>query len=193
MAWRIKASCRAGPSTLDLNRYKPETSSIGSFARSFMPLLDIRNLTVTFATRRGAFTAVDGIDVTLRPQRGAGDRRRVRVGQVGGDARRDGPPAADRDRDRRPHGVRRRRSHGDVGERAPPARRQGHGDDLSGADVLAEPLLHRRLPDRRGAEDPSRPRPQGARQARRRAVSPRSAFPTPSAGRAPFPTSSRAA
>src|SRR5271157_5493898 len=30
-----------------------------------MPLLDIRNLTVTFATRRGAFTAVDGIDVTL--------------------------------------------------------------------------------------------------------------------------------
>jgi len=30
-----------------------------------MPLLDIRNLTVTFATRRGAFTAVDGVDVTL--------------------------------------------------------------------------------------------------------------------------------
>jgi dipeptide transport system ATP-binding protein len=51
---------------LDLNRYKPsETSSIGSFQRSFMPLLDIRNLTVTFATRRGAFTAVDAVDVTL--------------------------------------------------------------------------------------------------------------------------------
>ncbi len=30
-----------------------------------MPLLDIRNLTVTFATRRGAFTAVDGVDVTV--------------------------------------------------------------------------------------------------------------------------------
>ena len=30
-----------------------------------MPLLDIRNLTVTFATQRGAFTAVDGLDVTL--------------------------------------------------------------------------------------------------------------------------------
>jgi dipeptide transport system ATP-binding protein len=30
-----------------------------------MPLLDIRNLTVTFATRRGAFTAVDGVGVTL--------------------------------------------------------------------------------------------------------------------------------
>ena len=30
-----------------------------------MPLLDIRNLTVSFATRRGAFTAVDGVDVTV--------------------------------------------------------------------------------------------------------------------------------
>jgi dipeptide transport system ATP-binding protein len=30
-----------------------------------MPLLEIRNLTVMFATRRGAFTAVDGIDVAL--------------------------------------------------------------------------------------------------------------------------------
>jgi dipeptide transport system ATP-binding protein len=30
-----------------------------------MPLLDIRNLSVTFATRAGPFTAVDGIDVTV--------------------------------------------------------------------------------------------------------------------------------
>jgi dipeptide transport system ATP-binding protein len=30
-----------------------------------MPLLEIRNLTVTFAMRHGAFTAVDRIDVTL--------------------------------------------------------------------------------------------------------------------------------
>jgi dipeptide transport system ATP-binding protein len=30
-----------------------------------MPLLDTRNLTVAFATRRGAFNAVDRIDVTL--------------------------------------------------------------------------------------------------------------------------------
>ena len=30
-----------------------------------MPLLDIRNLTVAFATRHGAFTAVDGLDVTV--------------------------------------------------------------------------------------------------------------------------------
>ena len=30
-----------------------------------MPLLEIRNLTVSFATRNGAFKAVDGIDVTV--------------------------------------------------------------------------------------------------------------------------------
>jgi len=30
-----------------------------------MPLLDIRNLTVSFATRRGPFAAVDGVDVTV--------------------------------------------------------------------------------------------------------------------------------
>src|SRR5271166_344230 len=30
-----------------------------------MPLLEIRNLSVSFATRQGAFTAVDGIDVTV--------------------------------------------------------------------------------------------------------------------------------
>ena len=30
-----------------------------------MPLLEIRNLSVSFATRHGPFTAVDGIDVTV--------------------------------------------------------------------------------------------------------------------------------
>jgi dipeptide transport system ATP-binding protein len=33
-----------------------------------MPLLDIRNLTVTFATRSGAFKAVDGVDISLEPR-----------------------------------------------------------------------------------------------------------------------------
>ena len=33
-----------------------------------MPLLDIRNLSVTFATRGGAFTAVDGIDLFVEPR-----------------------------------------------------------------------------------------------------------------------------
>src|SRR5271168_4275033 len=30
-----------------------------------MPLLEVRNLSVSFATRHGAFTAVDGVDVTV--------------------------------------------------------------------------------------------------------------------------------
>src|SRR5882757_8515742 len=32
-----------------------------------MPLLDVRNLSVTFATRRGPLRAVDGIDITVEP------------------------------------------------------------------------------------------------------------------------------
>ena len=32
-----------------------------------MPLLEIRNLSVSFATRAGAFKAVDGVDLTVEP------------------------------------------------------------------------------------------------------------------------------
>ena len=32
-----------------------------------MPLLDVRNLSVTFATRGGGFRAVDGVDVVAEP------------------------------------------------------------------------------------------------------------------------------
>ncbi|MGO8833303.1 MAG: dipeptide ABC transporter ATP-binding protein DppD, partial [Roseiarcus sp.] len=32
-----------------------------------MPLLEIRNLSVTFATRSGQFKAVDGVDLTVEP------------------------------------------------------------------------------------------------------------------------------
>ena len=35
------------------------------FPRSFMSLLEIRNLSVSFATRHGPFKAVDGFDLTL--------------------------------------------------------------------------------------------------------------------------------
>ena len=134
-----------------------------------MPLLEIRNLTVAFATRHGAFTAVDGVDITRRSRRGARDRRRIGLGQVGGDAGGDGPAAVHR---RRSAPTAWRSTARDLltmtPGAAPPHRRQGHGDDLPGADVLAQPLLHRRLPDRRGAEDPSRPRPP--RRARERVV-----------------------
>ena len=124
-----------------------------------MALLEVRNLTVAFATRHGDFKAVDGLDVTV-------DRDEVLaiVGESGS-----GKSVAmlavmgllpfTARVDRRPHGVRRRRPDDDDAGAAPPHRRQGPGDDLPGADVVAEPLLHRRLPDRRGAEGPSRPRP----------------------------------
>ena len=125
-----------------------------------MPLLDIRNLTVTFATRRGAFTAVDGVDVTLDRNEvlaivgKSGSGKSVAMLAVMGLL----PPTATVTADRMAFDGADLLS--DVGQGAPPARRQGHGDDLSGADVLVEPLLHRRFPDRRGAECPSRPRPQ---------------------------------
>ena len=118
-----------------------------------MPLLEVRNLRVSFATRRGGFLAVDGVDLTRRSRRGARHRRRIRLGQVGGDAGGDGPVAVHRPRRRRPHALRRRRPHDDDRRGAAPHRRQGPGDDLPGADVVAQPVLHRRLPDRRGAAD----------------------------------------
>ena len=133
-----------------------------------MALLDIRNLDrlLRHPARRlhcGRRRGRRG-----RPQRSAGDRRRIGFGQVGRDAGGHGAPAADREGDSRPDGLRRRRSHDAFGRPAPPPRRQGHGDDLPGADVVAQPMLHRRLPDRRGAAGPSWARTQGARGAGRR-------------------------
>ena len=70
-----------------------------------MPLLDIRNLTVTFATRQGAFTAVDRFDLTL-------ERNEVLaiVGESGSGKSvamlaAMGLLPSDRDRHRRPHGL----------------------------------------------------------------------------------------
>ena len=59
-----------------------------------MPLLEIKNLTVTFDTSVGLFIAVKGIDLSVDAARGAGDRRRVRLRQVGRHAGGDGPAAA---------------------------------------------------------------------------------------------------
>ena len=87
-----------------------------------------------------------------RPRRGPRHRRRVRLRQICGDARGDGPVAAPGGSQRRSHDLRWPRS--EVNERARAARngRPRHRDDLSGADVVAQPLFHRRLPDRRDAE-----------------------------------------
>ena len=85
-----------------------------------------------------------------RRTRGARHRRRIRFRQVGVDAGGDGPAAVDGDRHRRPYELRRPRSPEDEPGRAPQDRRQGHVDDLPGADGQPQPLLHRRLPDRGG-------------------------------------------
>ena len=62
--------------------------------------------------------------------------------------------------------VQRRRSPRPQSAPARKDRRQGHGDDLPGADVEPQSVLHRRLPDRRGAEGASRLEPRGAAAAR---------------------------
>ena len=56
--------------------------------------------------------------------------------------------------------------------RAARDRRAGHGDDVPGADVLAQPLFHRRLADRRGAAGASALPRAPARGARGRAARP---------------------
>ena len=70
-----------------------------------IPLLDVRDLTVEFSTRRGIVKAVQHVDICRRQGRDRRHRRRVRLGQVGHVLRRDAHP-----RPRRPH----RRRLGDV-------------------------------------------------------------------------------
>ena len=60
-----------------------------------MALLEIENLVVEFETAIGPFRAVDGVSLSVDDARGAGDRRRIRVRQVGVDAGGDGPAAVD--------------------------------------------------------------------------------------------------
>ena len=101
-----------------------------------MPLLEVRNLTVRFPTRHGAFTAVDGVDVTVDRDEVARHRRRIRLGQIGGDAGGDGPVAADGARSAPT--VMRFDGHDlldDERQGAARHRRARPRDDLSGADV----------------------------------------------------------
>ena len=158
-----------------------------------MPLLEVRNLTVSFATRHGAFKAVDGVDVTVDRDEvlaivgESGSGKSVAMLAVMGLL----PFTANVKADRMAF------DGGDLltmsAARSPQDRRQGHRDDLSGADVIAEPLFHGRLPDRRGLEDASRSRPRRARPARRSNCCAKSAFRIPSAASTPFRISSRAA
>ena len=157
------------------------------------PLLDIRNLSVSFATRHGAFKAVDGVDLTVERNEvlaivgESGSGKSVAMLAVMGLL----PPAATVAADRMAFNgadllAMTRRP-------AAPDRRQGHRDDLPGADVVAQSLLHRRLPDRRSAEDPPRPQSRRTQQAHRR-ISRRGRHSRSGApGGAPFPINFRAA
>ena len=158
-----------------------------------MPLLEIEDLTVEFATGHGSFRAVDGVSLSVE----AGDVLAI-VGESGS-----GksvamlavmgllPWSAQVTAARLAFdGV-------DLLGLSPRQRRRIVGKDM--AMIFQEPMsslnpvLHRRLPDRRGAEGASRHRAARSGAGGRCISSPPSASPTPSAASAPFRTSSPAA
>ena len=120
-----------------------------------MSLLEIRNLNVTFPTAHGTLHAVEALDLDVADGEvlgivgESGSGKSVAMLAVMGLIRR---PAG---LQRRRAALRRDRPAGPVAARPPRPGRQGHGDDLPGADDQPEPVLHRRLADRRDAARPS--------------------------------------
>ena len=127
-----------------------------------MSLLRIRNLTVEFTTASGPFRAVDSVDldvdtgdvVAIVGESGSGKSVSMLalMGLLPWTATITADELSFEGRDLRRISP----------DRAAPDHRQGHGDDLPGADVLAQPLLHRRLPDQGGAAPASEPRPRAS-------------------------------
>ena len=127
------------------------------------PLLSVEGLRVEFATEAGILRAVDGIDLTI--ERG---ETLALVGESGCGKTMTAlaimglvPEPAGRiaaGRSALPESIWKplRRPSGGL------SRRQDR-DDLPGADDLAQPGLHDRRPDRRGADPPSRSRRRAAR------------------------------
>ena len=135
-----------------------------------MSLLQITGLRVGFDTEDGEVLAVR--DLSLRLERGEilALVRRIGLRQVR--HRHVGPPPPAR----RHHAAVRldhaERARAHRPDRARTARdpRQGRLDGLPGADDLAEPLVHRRLPDRRGPAPPREPVAYGGASPRDRAA-----------------------
>ena len=111
---------------------------------------------------RAPSAAVDGVELVVDAGEIAGDRRRERPGKSVAMLAVMGPAWTARG-DRRPAAFNGRRSAA-APRGGAAAHRQGHGDDLPGADDLAQPLLHGRLPDHRGSLREHRDR-AGARHA----------------------------
>ena len=154
-----------------------------------MPLLESRTLTVEFATAprpRSAPSTASRSRVDPREVLAIVGEFGLR--QVGRHAGRHGPPALDGDRSRPTACTSTAATCSRMARaRAPPDHRQGHRDDLPGADVEPQSLLHRRLPDHRGAEDASRPRPRRARASAPSSSCARSASPAPETPAHAFP------
>ena len=133
-----------------------------------MSLLEITDLKVGFDTEDGEVHAVRDISLEPRTRRDPGAVRRVGLRQVG---HRDVDPPAAAGRHHpavRLDPARRTRAHRPARTRAARDPRQGRLGGLPGADDLAEPLVHGRLPDRRGAAPARGPVPYGGAGACRR-------------------------
>ena len=118
-------------------------------------LLEVDHLHVDFFTRRGIGARRARRQLHDRPGRDARPRRRERLRQE-----RHRPGAAGPDRAARHDHRRRRALEGRVARAPTPSAtlrtgpRQRDRDDLPGPDDVAQPAVHRRQPDRRGAPPP---------------------------------------
>ncbi len=171
------------------------TTSVASVASTVddrAPLLDVNDLQVTFGSEAGAVTAVRGLSLRRQRARGAGDRRRVGLRQVGLVAGDDGP-AAGEGADHRLGAVPGSRAARPVRQGAVQDPRRQDLDDLPGSAVRAHAGLHRRRPGRRGDPDPQRREHEGRAASVRSSCSISSASRTRRSASRPSRTSSRAA
>ena len=119
------------------------------------PLLAVKNLRVSFDTPLGYVAGGRPGLVRDRRGRGARNRRRVRLGQVGHGAGRDGPrPRARRTRRERRGLVRRGEPARAAGAAAREAARQAARDGVPGPDDVVEPVPDDRASDHRDARGP---------------------------------------
>ncbi len=144
----------------------------GSAPRGPQAFLDIRDLRIHFPTDDGLVKAVDGLTFTLEKGTHARHRGRVRLRQERHEPRHPRPAQGHPREDQRRDLARRRRAgRGEQGA-GPGAARRPDGDDLPGPAVGPAPVLHGRLPDRRGLPRPQRRLEEGGEDPRHRDARP---------------------